>query len=153
MIPDREKTIEKMLRYCDYQERCVNEVRRKLDSFELSADDRRFIFNFLVGEGLVDDNRYARCFVRSKMNMRGWGINKIRYQLRAKGIDPEIIDGALNDIDADAYHQRLVDVLKVKAKTVKAESAFERNRKLAAYAIQKGFEPSLVFDVLKHFES
>ena len=36
-----------------------------------------------------------------------------------------------------------------KAKTVKAANDFEKKRKLAAYAIQKGFEAPLVWEVLK----
>ena len=44
---------------------------------------------------------------------------------------------------------RLFEILNTKAKTVKADSDFEKKRKLAAYAMQKGFEGSLVWEVLK----
>ena len=76
-------------------------------------------------------------------------MNKIRFHLMQKGIDKEIIDEALQTYDEEAYRQRLIDVLKIKAKTVNAENDFERNRKLAAYAMQKGFEANLVWEVIK----
>ena len=66
-----------------------------------------------------------------------------------KGIAKELIDEALQSFDEEAYRQRLVEVLKAKAKTVKAANDFERNRKLAAYAIQKGFEAPLVWEVIR----
>ena len=66
-----------------------------------------------------------------------------------KGIDKEIIDEALQSFDEEAYRQRLIEVLKTKAKTMKAANDFDKNRKLAAYAMQKGFESSLVWEVLK----
>ena len=47
------------------------------------------------------------------------------------------------------YRQRLIELLQSKAKTVKAANDFEKKRKLAAFALQRGFEASLVWEVLK----
>ena len=78
-------------------------------------------------------------------------MNKIRFHLMQKGIDKDMIDEALGQTDEATYRQRLVDILKAKSKTVKAETDFERKRKLAAFAMQKGFEGALVWEVLKEF--
>lgn len=45
---------------------------------------------------------------------------------------------------ARALKLRLFEILKTKANTVKADSDFEKKHKLAAYAIQRGFEAALV---------
>ena len=66
-----------------------------------------------------------------------------------KGNAKDIIDEALGHTDEKDYRQRLIDILKTKSKTIKAETDFERKRKLAAYAMQKGFEASLVWEVIK----
>jgi regulatory protein len=87
--------------------------------------------------------------VRGKLNQSGWGVNKTRFHLMQKGIDKDIIEEALGQTDEEVYRQRLIDILKIKSKTVKAENDFERKHKLAAYAMQKGFEGSLVWVVLK----
>ena len=79
------------------------------------------------------------------------GVNKIRFHLIQKGIAKDLIDEALQQTDDEVYRQRLIDILKAKAKTVKAENDFEKRRKLAAYAMQKGFEGALVWEVLKGF--
>ena len=99
----------------------------------------------------VNDERYAKALVRGKVNQSGWGVNKIRFHLIQKGIDKNIIEEALGQTDEEAYRQRLIDILKTKSKTVKAENDFEKKRKLAAYAMQKGFEGSLVWEVLKEY--
>ena len=101
----------------------------------------------------VNDERYAKAFVRGKVNQSGWGVNKIRFHLIQKGIDKDIIDEALGQTDEEAYRQRLIEILKTKAKTVKADSDFEKKRKLAAYAMQKGFEGPLVWEVVKEFDT
>ena len=144
-----DQILDKMAKYCAYQERSVKEVTDKLKTFEISEKDREEIINYLIDNKFVNDERFAHAFVRGKINQSGWGVNKIRFHLIQKGVSKEIIDEALQSFDEEAYRQRLVEVLKAKAKTVKAANDFERNRKLAAYAIQKGFETPLVWEVIR----
>lgn len=144
-----DQVLDKMAKYCAYQERCVKDVTEKLKTFELTQKEKNEILDYLIDNRFVNNTRFAQAFVKGKINQSGWGLNKIRFHLMQKGIDKEIIDEALQTYDEEAYRQRLIDVLKIKAKTVKAENDFERNRKLAAYAMQKGFEANLVWDVIK----
>ena len=146
LSPDQ--VLDKMAKYCAYQERSVKDVTDKLKTFEISETEREEIIHYLIDNKLVDNERFARAFVRGKINQSGWGLNKIRFHLIQKGVAKEIIDEALQCFDEEIYRQRLVDILKVKSKSVKAASDFEKNRKLAAYAIQKGFEARLVWEVV-----
>ena len=147
LTPDQ--VLDKMAKYCAYQERCVKEVRDKLKTFDIAEEEKTKILDYLLDNRFVNDERYAKAFVRGKVNQSGWGVNKIRFHLIQKGIDKDIIDEALGPTDEEAYRQRLIEILKTKAKTVKADSDFEKKRKLAAYAMQKGFEGSLVWETLK----
>lgn len=144
-----EQVLDKMAKYCAYQERCVKDVTDKLKAFDIPKKDKEEILAYLLDNRFVSNERFACAFVRGKINQSGWGVNKIRFHLMRKGIAKELIDEALQAFDPEAYRQRLVEVLKTKAKTVKAANAFEKNQKLAAYAMQKGFEANLVWDVLK----
>ena len=147
LTPDQ--VLDKMAKYCAYQERCVKDVRDKLKTFDLPQEEKDKILDYLLDNRFVNDERFARSFVRGKINQSGWGLNKIRFHLMQKGIAKETIDEALGQTDEDLYRQRLIDILKTKSKTIKAETDFEKKRKLAAYAMQKGFEASLVWEVLK----
>ena len=146
LTPDQ--VLDKMAKYCAYQERCVKDVRDKLKTYDIPEEEKAKILEFLLDNRLVDDERFAKSFVRGKVNQSGWGVNKIRFHLIQKGIAKEIIDEALGQTDEEVYRQRLIEILTTKAKTVKAASDFEKKRKLAAYAMQKGFEGNLVWDVL-----
>jgi len=150
LTPDQ--VLDKMAKYCAYQERCVKDVRDKLKTFDLPQEEKDKILDYLLDNRFVNDERFARSFVRGKINQSGWGVNKIRFHLIQKGIAKDIIDEALGQTDEEVYRQRLFDILKTKSKTIKAETDFERKRKLAAYAMQKGFEASLVWDVLKELD-
>lgn len=148
LTPDQ--IFDKMAKYCAYQERCVKDVRDKLKTFDIPEEEKTKILDYLLDNRFVNDERFAKSFVRGKVNQSGWGINKIRFHLMQKGIAKEIIDEALGQTDEEVYRQRLIDILKTKSKTVKAANDFEKKRKLAAYAMQKGFEGSLVWDVLEN---
>ena len=147
LTPDQ--VLDKMAKYCAYQERCVKDVRDKLKTFDIPEEEKSKILDYLLDNRFVNDERFAKSFVRGKVNQSGWGINKIRFHLMQKGIDKEIIDEALEQTDEEVYRQRLIDILKTKSKTIKADSDFEKKRKLATYAMQKGFEGNLVWEVLK----
>ena len=147
--PTPDQVLDKMAKYCAYQERCVKDVRDKLKTFDIPEEDKTKILDYLLDNRFVNDERYAKAFVRGKVNQSGWGVNKIRFHLIQKGIDKDIIDEALGQTDEEVYRQRLIEILKTKAKTIKAASDFEKKRKLAAYAMQKGFEGSLVWETLK----
>ena len=147
-----DQVLDKIAKYCAYQERCVKDVREKLKTFDLADEEKAKILDYLLDNRFVNDERFAKSFVRGKVNQSGWGLNKIRFHLMQKGIAKELIDEALSQTDEEVYRQRLIDILKTKAKTVKAVNDFEKKRKLAAYALQKGFESNLVWEVLKGFE-
>ena len=149
LTPDQ--VLDKIAKYCAYQERCTKDVRDKLKTYDILQEDREKILDYLLDNRFVNDERFAKSFVRGKINQSGWGMNKIRFHLVQKGIAKDIINEALQQTDEAVYRQRLIDILKTKSKTVKADSDFEKKRKLAAYAMQKGFEGGLVWEVLKGF--
>lgn len=143
---ERDVALKKILHYCDYQDRCKKEIFTKLDSFELSESDKNFIVEFLLDEGYINDERYCRSYVKSKLNLKKWGVNKIKLSLIAKGIDRDIIDAVVSEIDQDSYKEELVNLLK--NKKINENDPYKRKAKLIRYAVGKGYSYSLVMEVL-----
>ena len=97
---EEKKVLERLQRQCARIEYCVSDVRRKaLKALEGDADAAERIVASLVRDRFVDDRRYAAAFAREKAALQGWGVVKIRFQLRGKGISDEIITEALQEID------------------------------------------------------
>ena len=142
----RDVALKKILHYCDYQDRCKKEIFTKLDSFELSESDKSFIVEFLQDEGYINDERYCRSYVKSKLNLKKWGVNKIKLSLLTKGVDREIVDNVISEIDQDSYKEELVNLLK--NKKINESDPYKRKAKLVRYAVGKGYSYSLVMEVL-----
>ncbi len=145
---NRDMALKKILHYCDYQDRCKKEIFTKLDTFELAEDDYDFIVDFLNDEGYMNDERYCRSYVKSKLNLKKWGVNKIKLSLIAKGIDREIIDEVLSEIDQKSYKEELVNLLK--NKKINEEDPYKRKAKLMRYAVSKGYSISEVMEALNN---
>ena len=97
---EEKKVLERLQRQCARMEYCISDVHRKaLKALEGDADAAERIVASLVRDRFVDDRRYAAAFAREKAALPGWGVVKIRFQLRGKGISDEIITEALQEID------------------------------------------------------
>lgn len=142
---DKFSALKKMLHYCNYQERCKKEIYTKLNSFDIDAADKNFIIGFLQDEDFINDERYCRTYVKSKLNLKKWGINKIKLSLIAKGVDKDIIDSVISEIDEDLYKEELVNLLK--NKKINETDPYKRKAKLVRYAVSKGYSLSLVLEV------
>ena len=68
-----DQVLDKMAKYCAYQERCVKDVRDKLKTFEISEEEKTKILDYLLDNRFVNDERFAKSFVRGKVNQSGWG--------------------------------------------------------------------------------
>lgn len=150
MVQTFDSVLKKILHYCSYQDRCISEVKTKISTFDISSSDRDKIMQLLIDEGFIDENRFAHAFVRSKMHLKKWGVNKIKMALKMKGVSDEIINDALAEIAPEHYRGELVNILK--AKKINDLNESSRRAKLARYAIQKGYEPGLVWEVIRELE-
>lgn len=143
---ERDVALKKILHYCDYQDRCKKEIYVKLNSYELAEDDKNFIVEFLQDEGYINDERYCRSYVKSKLNLKKWGVNKIKISLISKGVDRDIIDAVVSEIDQDSYREELIKLLE--NKKINESDPYKRKAKLIRYAVGKGYSLSMVMEVL-----
>ena len=136
---------QKIERYCAYQERSHQEVRNKLYSYGLHRTDVDEILSTLITDGFLNEERFAKAFTGGKFRMKKWGRIKITHALEAKGLSANCIRIGLKEIEDEAYVSTLRQLLTDKVATADIDNVFILRDKLSAYAIQKGYEPDLVW--------
>lgn len=129
---------------CAQAEHCQQEMRDKLKRWGVSADAQDRIVARLVEERFIDDERYARAFVKDKIRYNKWGRRKVQQGLWLKHIDADIQERVLDDVDDSEYLAVLRPLLKQKVKSVKAGSDYERTQKLVRFALSRGFTFDLI---------
>ena len=142
------EALEKIKKYCSYQERCQSEVRQKLYDFELHSNDIENILCSLIEQNFINEERFAKNFVRGKFRQKKWGKIKIKQHLKQKQISDYSIKTGLEEIDTEDYLTTLDLIISRKEKLISEENNFIKKQKIAKYAINKGFENDLVWDHL-----
>jgi len=141
-----EEILGKIYKYCAYQDRCRKEVTDKLMELGLDPDQLPSMLKHLQEERFWDEERYARSFARGKFNIKRWGRQKIRFELKAKKVPDHLITLAImEEIEEDDYLQTLSYLIEKKSKEISGSNSFDKRGKLLRYMLQKGYEKGLIF--------
>ena len=140
---------QKIYRYCAYQERSHSEVKNKLFEWGVSKSDSDEVLAELITQGFLNEERFARAYAGGKFRMKCWGKVKIRLSLEARGLTPNCIKAGLSEIEDEAYEKTLVELIARKSEQISEKDLFIKRDKIANYVIQKGFEPDLVWTLIK----
>ena len=130
---------------CAQAEHCQQEMRDKMRRWGLDETVQNRIIDRLIKERYVDDERYARAFVKDKIRYNKWGRRKVQQALWMKRIDADIQQRVLDEIDEKEYLDVLRPLLKQKRKSIRAMSDYELRQKLVRFALGRGFG----FDIIR----
>lgn len=131
------------MRYCSYQERTEQEVRKKLQALGMAQKEDQLI-QVLKEENFLNEERYVAAFISGKFQSKHWGKRRISLALTQKGVDPALIHKGLDAIEAADYLQCIRKVAEKKKKLLVAKDPMQVEQRLSSYLLQKGYEPDLV---------
>lgn len=135
--------------YCSAGERCIQDVRKKIESASLSPEECERIISRLLKEKFIDETRFSRSFVNDKLRFNKWGRIKIAYELQKKEIPSTTRAEALENIDEQEYRTILYSLLKDKQKTTRGKDERDLYYKLLRFAAGRGFESQYATSCLK----
>ncbi len=133
---------------CSRAEKSSESIFRKLTDWGLEEIESFPVIERLISEKFIDDERYARSYVRDKFRFNKWGKIKISYQLKAEKINSQVIEMALEEIDETDYKDILEKIISEKDKKIKSANHYDRKAKLFRFAQGRGFEPELIYSVI-----
>ena len=129
---------------CAQAEHCEAEMRDKLKRWEIDAEAQDRIISRLIKERYIDDERFARAFVKDKVRYNKWGRRKVQQALWMKRISDDIQQTVLDEIDEKEYIDVLKPLLKQKQRSIKASSEYELKQKLVRFALGRGFDFGII---------
>jgi len=77
------------------KERSTAELEAWLDERGVAAQDVEAVVSRLVEIGELDDERFAARYAEDKRELAGWGAERIREKLLARGVGPEVVEAAV----------------------------------------------------------
>lgn len=107
------------------------------------------VLDRLATAGLIDDADFAEQWVRSRREHAGKGRKALAAELRTRGIDEDVIAGALAGIDAGAERARAEQLVHAKLRReALGDDDVKVTRRLVAMLARRGYSPSLAYDVV-----
>ncbi len=134
------------LRFLSNQDKTTKEVIKKLKEKGFTKDVTKKTLEFLKSYGYIDDLRFAKKYVNQRVNVKGYGKNKIVYELKLKGVNDRIIENVTENIEEDEERSALKLAIKKSRKLDLND--YKDKQKLFAYLQRRGFSYQIIKNTL-----
>lgn len=151
-IYTEEEAYLKLSALCAMSEQCCHDLMQKMRRWELAEELAERVVARLVKERFIDEERYAKAFVRDKFRYNHWGKVRIEQELKRKKIAQRHIDEALEEIDEKDNLKALREMIQKKRPSVKGKNEYEIKGKLIRFALGRGFQMDDIIKVVGNLE-
>lgn len=147
--PSSSPALTKARAYCARQERCQQEVRDKLFAWQVPARAIEPIIAQLIGEGFLNEARFAEHFAVSKLRQKGWGLRRIEQALQQRQVSEACIRLGLRAIEQDEYQAGLVRAVARRWERTREPDPRLKYQKVLRYFLGRGFAADAVEKALR----
>lgn len=120
-------------------------LRRRLVPDDAAAT----VLDRLTEVGLIDDAAYATGWVRSRRSSRGLSGSAVARELRARGVDSELIEAATADVGPEEDEASARELVRRRARSMGSLPLETQVRRLVGYLGRKGYASGLAFRVVR----
>jgi len=104
--------------------------------------------SFLKEKSFIDDRIFAKAWIESRLK-RPLGIRRIEAELKAKGIDKEIIDSQIEAVKQGYSEEDIVSrIAQERFRKLKDIEPQKAKRRIFAYLLYRGFSPEIIIDMV-----
>lgn len=138
------------LKLLSHKARNEYEIKDKMTKKGFNEEAIRKAMKYLKEQKYINDEEYARSYVKDKVNIKKLGYVRIKNELFQKRIDSEIIEGTLSElIDIDAEYKRALELAEKKMSTTyKNDDTQAAYRKLGGFLQRRGYSMDTIIKVL-----
>ncbi len=139
-MSDIDSITRKLEAFCAYQERCLFEIKNKLEEFDLSDSVKTSIISSLKTNKFWNEERFAEAYCQGKVRIKRWGKQKIKAGLIQKHVESGTIKSALESIDELDYSRSIQSLYEKKSQELKSEKdPWNKKQKIMRYLASRGF--------------
>ncbi|MFM8515148.1 MAG: regulatory protein RecX [Actinomycetota bacterium] len=137
-----------VLRRLSHAPRTRSELARDLARRGVPDEVSTSVLDGLQECGLIDDDQFAHLWVESRHRGRGLARGALRRELADRGVSPEIVSAALEQIDSESEITRAHVLAERRLRTMTGCDRPTRQRRLSGYLARRGYSGSVIATVL-----
>lgn len=145
-----EEVKEKALNLLEFRSHSEKELTDKLKRNGAAAEHIEDVLEFCRRYGFVNDEAYAVSKSRDLMNLKKFGLRRIKQELRAKGISEENIEIALSELDTDKSNEILEELVR---KKLNGDFTPKNTARCIRYFVYRGYDLSDIRDCISILEN
>lgn len=134
-----EEVKEKALHLLEFRSHSEKELKDKLLRYGASTEHIEDTLEFCRRYGFVNDSEYAKAKAKDLLNLKKFGLRRIRNELKSKGIDDNLIDEAIEELELDKLESNLKTMVE---KKLKGDFSLKNINRCIRYFMYRGYELS-----------
>ncbi len=147
-LPDHGRCLDSAFRFLSFRPRSESEIKSFLAKKGYETNTIEKVLIRLRADNLVDDEAFAQFWKSNRQTFSPRGHSSLRRELRNKGIEPDMIDRILEDLDE---HAAACKAAEKKAKHLAGHDYQTFRRKLAGFLGRRGFAYDICNSVVNSF--
>lgn len=139
------------IKYINVRLRSIKEIK---DYLSKKCDNDYYIDEVvkrLIKYKYLDDDRFAKAFIKDKLAFTTMGDYKIRKELERLGVDTSIISDNMMNIDNDVIISRIKKIIDKDIRTNKKYSGINLKNKIFNHLITQGYSKDMVISVINSY--
>ena len=135
----RQQAVDRALNYLSFRPRSRQEVRQYLRRKETTPEIIEAVIARLEALNLINDEQFASFWVESRERFNPRGARALRHELRAKGVERDVADAA---VDAEQDDERALRAGRKKAQLLARQPGMDYNTfrtRLGPFLQRRGF--------------
>ena len=139
------------IKYISVRLRSIKEIRDYLIKKGASESESDKATNELIRLGYLDDNTFAKAFIKDKLNFTNMGDYKLKKELERLGIDNSIIEENLNNIENNIYEERMKKIIEKDIRTNKKYNGIKLKNKIYNHLLSQGYSKERVITIINKY--
>ncbi len=91
----------------------------------------------------LNEERFTKAYIHDNYHLKHKGKNRIRQELKNKGINELMTDEYLNEIGAESEANKALELAKKRREIMKNLPVWTQKRRLFGFLVRRGFEPKI----------
>ena len=147
-----DRALQKAMRYCMYQERCLDDMEKRFAAWNVKKEEWDKIIDCLIDQNFLSEKRFIEAYVRGKFFHKKWGRNKIVLGLKQKKVTGTNVEKIIaKEISEEEYIATINNLIKKKTMLLNESNDLKLRDKLYRYLLGKGYEGETIVKQLPSF--
>lgn len=139
-------------RYLGYRARSTHEVRKYLERKGFDPVMCEEVIQECVEQGYLNDQAFAQAWVEERAIRKGLGKNRLRHELKQKGISSSDIENVLQNINEEEERQKAWELAERRYLRIQDQPWPTIERRIGQYLMRQGYSWNLIHSILNQLQ-